>query len=577
MNPNTLYYGDNLDILKRYVKDESVDLVYLDPPFNSNATYNVLFAEQNGTRAAAQIKAFEDTWTWDQEAAREYEEMVESGGRVADALRAFWTFLGPSNMLAYLAMMAPRLVELRRVLKPTGSIYLHCDPTASHYLKMLMDAVFGVEFFLSEIAWKRSGAHSDAKQGRKNYGHNHDVLLFYSKSRNCIWNTVFTAYDEEYVGRDYKLVEEGTGRRYRRGDLTAAKPGGDTRYEWRVKKSADQRERWESDLDDEYLQPIPGREYKGVVPYPGRYWAYSIDNMRQFAKEGRLRHTYEGMPEYKRYLDEMPGVSLQDTWTDISPIVAGTAERLGYPTQKPEALLERIISASSNEGDVVLDPFCGCGTAVVAAEKLKRHWLGIDITHLAITLIKNRLLDSFGEEALPAVVGEPVSVPDAETLAAQDPWQFQWWALGLVGARPVEHKKGADRGIDGRLYFHDEKGGKTKQVIISVKAGESINVSHVRDLQGVLTREGAEIGVLISMKEPTQPMRTEAASAGFYNSPGWNTKHPHIQLLTVADLLSGAAIDYPSRHGNVTFKKAPRLQRDADMLEQMEFGASWDD
>jgi DNA modification methylase len=543
MNPNTLYYGDNLDILRRYVKDETVDLVYLDPPFNSNATYNVLFAEQNGTRAAAQIKAFEDTWTWDQEAAREYEETVEVGGRVADALRAFWTFLGPSNMLAYLAMMAPRLVELRRVLKPTGSIYLHCDPTASHYLKMLMDAVFGVQNFRTEIAWKRSSAHSDAAQGRRQHGRIHDSILFYSKSDSWLWNTIHMEYDQAYIESHYRHVEEETARRYRKGDLTAAKPGGDTLYDW-----------------------------KGVRPYKGRYWAFSKENMEAFEREGRLVYTKSGMPEYKRYLDEMPGVSLQDVWSDIAPINSQAAERLGYPTQKPLALLERIISASSNEGDVVLDPFCGCGTAVIAAEKLKRHWLGIDITHLAITLIKNRLLDSFGEEALPVVVGEPVSAPDAEALAAQDPWQFQWWALGLVGARPVEHKKGADRGIDGHLYFHDEKGGKTKQVIISVKAGESINVAHVRDLEGVLTREGAEIGVLISMKEPTQPMRTEAASAGFYSSPGWHTKHPRLQLLTIADLLGGAAIDYPSRHGNVTFKKAPRLQRSASQ-DQMALDA----
>jgi adenine specific DNA methylase Mod len=303
---NRLYYGDNLDVLRRHVDDESVDLVYLDPPFNSNANYNVLFAERDGTQAASQIKAFEDTWKWDEEAARSYEAVVEQGGRISQAMLAFRTFLDESDMMAYLAMMAPRLVELRRVLKPTGSLYLHCDPTASHYLKILLDAVFGPQKFRSEIIWKRSSAHSDAKQGRKLHGHIHDVILFYTKTDDWTWNDIYTPYESSYVERDYKLSDE-TGRRFRRGDLTAAKPGGDTEYDWRVKKPAGLKQRWTADLDDEYRTPKPDWEYKGVRPYKGRYWAYSRENMRQFAAAGRLRHTFEGMPEYKRYLDEMPG------------------------------------------------------------------------------------------------------------------------------------------------------------------------------------------------------------------------------------------------------------------------------
>jgi DNA modification methylase len=346
MPENHLYYGDNLDVLRRYVKDESVDLIYLDPPFNSRQDYNVLFAEKDGSRSSSQIKAFEDTWEWNQEAERTYEELVEQGGQVADVMRAFRTFLKGSDMMAYLAMMAPRLIELKRVLKVTGSIYLHCDPTASHYLKMLMDAVFGPTQFRSEIVWKRSSAHSDTKQGLKNFGHIHDIILFFTKAERWSWDPQFTDYDESYVHRDYRLVDE-TGRRFRRGDLTAAKPGGDTDYEWRVKKHDGLRERWVADLDDEYLHPKPGWEYSAVRPYKGRFWAYSKANMRQFAVEGRLRHTFDGMPEYKRYLDEMEGVALQDIWTDLNPIVAGTEERLGYPTQKPESLLERIITASS--------------------------------------------------------------------------------------------------------------------------------------------------------------------------------------------------------------------------------------
>lgn len=294
--------------------------------------------------------------------------------------------------------------------------------------------------------------------------------------------------------------------------------------------------------------------------------------MQELINQGRIVQTSPGaVPAYKRYLDEMQGVPLQDVWTDIKPIGAQAAERLGYPTQKPESLLERIIKASSNEGDTVLDPFCGCGTTIAAAQRLNRRWIGIDITHLAITLIKHRLRDAFGDQLSYEVIGEPVSVPDAETLARQDPYQFQWWALGLVGARPVEQKKGSDKGIDGRLYFHDEaEGGKTKQVLLSVKAGHT-NVSHLRDLRGVLDREKAEIGVLITMQEPTSAMRSETAGAGFYTSQVWGKSYPRLQILTVADLLSGKGIDMPPlRQVSVTFKKAPKGK--GNKGEQTEMG-----
>ena len=472
---NKLYYGDNLDVLRRHVADETVDLVYLDPPFNSNATYNVLFAEQDGTRAAAQIKAFEDTWRWDQAAARQYEETVEDGGQVSRALQAFRTLLGESNMLAYLTMMAPRLVELRRVLKPTGSIYLHCDPTGSHYLKLLMDAVFGGASFRNEVAWCYRKWSIKAGQ----FARNHDVILFYSKDHNGghVFNPLFVP------------VSKGTLKR------------------WKGQKQQ----------------------------------AYFEDGNRK-ASSIAGEDAQSPMPD----------------WWDVSILNPNAAERLGYPTQKPEALLERIICASSDEGDLVLDPFCGCGTTIAVAERLNRRWIGIDITHLAITLMKHRLQSSFGADLSPyEVIGEPVSVPDAQALAEQDPYQFQWWALGLVGARPVEQKKGADKGIDGRLYFHDEAKGKTKQVILSVKAGHTTS-AHVDQLRGVVEKENAEIGVLIMMQEPTAPMRKDAATAGFYTSPGWNTKHPRIQLLTVKELLEGKGIDYPYRAGNVTFKRAPK-------------------
>jgi DNA modification methylase len=521
--PNTLYYGDNLDILGRYVDDESIDLIYLDPPFNSARNYNVLFAEQDGSRAAAQIRVFEDTWQWDEAAASAYHEVVEAGGAVSEVLQAFRLFLGDNDMLAYLSMMAPRLKELRRVLKETGSLYLHCDPTASHYLKLLMDAVFSPANFRNEIIWKRTSAHSDSST----CGNAHDSILLYSKSDDFVWNKQYQTYDADYVNSHYRNVDEN-GRKYRTGDLTATGlSGGGYEYEW-----------------------------KGVT----KLWRCPLETMNELDAKGRIKYTRTGTAEYIRYLDEMPGVPLQDVWSDISPINSQAGERLGYPTQKPTALLERIIAASSNEGDTVLDPFCGCGTTIAAAQKLKRRWIGIDITHLAINLIRTRLLDTYGQAAMFEVVGEPTTVHDAEALAKTDQYQFQWWALGLVGARPVEQKKGADKGIDGRLYFHEEgrKAKETRQAIFSVKAGH-VTSSQVRDLVGVLAREKAELGVLISFEEPTRDMRKEAASAGFYESP-WG-KHPRVQLLTVGELLKGKTIDMPRTAGtNRTFKKAPKVK-----------------
>jgi DNA modification methylase len=527
MPDNYLYYGDNLEVLRRYIQDESVDLVYLDPPFNSSQDYNVLFAEQDGSRSASQIKAFEDTWQWDQGAAEAYEQIVEAGGRVSTAMQAFRAFLGENDLMAYLAMMAPRLVELRRVLKPTGSIYLHCDPAASHYLKMLMDAIFENRNYRNEIIWQRTNAHNSAGQ----FGRVHDTILFYSKTAEPVWNDLTTQYSAEQLKR-YKRDEHG--RLYTGQDLTGSRPNSSSgKFEWR-----------------------------GTMPPPTRGWGYNLEQLEEWWAAGLILKRKDGTPRMdglKVYLDQMPGKRLQSVWTDVPRIANTSLERLGYPTQKPEALLERILQASSNEGDLILDPFCGCGTAVAVAQKTNRRWIGIDITHLAISLIKHRLRDSYGDSVFNEyqVIGEPVSLPDAERLAVDDPYQFQWWALGLVGARPVEQKKGADRGIDGRLYFHDEKGGKTKQIIISVKAGH-VTVSHLRDLRGVIDREAAEIGVLICMEEPTKPMRTEAAGAGFYKTPYGN--HPKLQILTIAELLEGRRIDYPPQHARYdkTFKRAPK-------------------
>src|SRR6266536_1677632 len=357
MQKNQLYYGDNLTVLRDYVADESVDLIYLDPPFNSRADYNVLFAEKDGTRSSSQITAFEDTWEWNIDAEHAYQSVVEGGGRVAEAMRAFRTFLGNSDMMAYLAMMAPRPVELKRVLKVTGSIYLHCDPTASHYLKMLMDGIYGPTNFRSEIIWKRTSAHSSARR----YGPVHDVIFFYSKSDGYIWNKVFTEYEQEYLDTFFDQTDKD-GKRWKRTDLTGAG----------IRHGA------------------TGLVWRGLnVTAKGRHWAYPPSEFDKLDAAGRVHWPAKkgGMPRLKQYPEDLSGIPMRDVWTDVKVMHNLSQERLGYPTQKPEALLERIIKASSNEGDVVLDPFCGCGTAVAAAQGLNRRWIGIDITHLAVGLI----------------------------------------------------------------------------------------------------------------------------------------------------------------------------------------------
>jgi len=532
MVENKLYYGDNLDILRRYVKDETVDLVYLDPPFNSNANYNVLFAEKDGSKAASQIRAFTDTWTWNQESESTFAEIVTTGGQVSDCLQAFRVLLGENDMLAYVAMMAPRLIELRRVMKQTASIYLHCDPTASHYLKLLMDSVFGPKNFINEIIWKRSLPHGNQS---KKYGASPDTILFYKKAIDPTWNGSFIPHREEYLEQFYRF-KEPDGRVYRLISCINPNPN----------------------------RPNLTYEWNGVT----KVWKYTKERMQQMHDDGLIVYSKSGTPAYKGYLDRMKGTPTQDIWDDIFPLMGSSAERLGYPTQKPVALLERIVSASSNPGDVVLDPFCGCGTAIAAAQVLGRLWIGIDITHLAITLIKTRLKDSFGDSLTFTVTGEPVSVQDAERLAESNPYQFQWWALGLVGARPVEQKKGADHGIDGRIIFRGDKPGDFESVILSVKAGHT-GPAHVRDLKGVLDREKAVIGVLISMQEPTSPMKTEAVTAGFYSSR-WGNRYPKVQLLTVTELLAGKKIEMPPiQHVGATFKKAPRVAKPGEQLKMI--------
>lgn len=529
---NALYYGDNLRVLRENIKDESVDLIYLDPPFNSNATFNVLFSSPKGHKSDAQIEAFEDTWHWGPQAEQEYAEILHSPNTdVAEMMEAMRSFLGENDVMAYLTMMANRLVELHRVLKPTGSLYLHCDPTASHYLKLVLDGVFGKENYINEVIWKRYGAHNDVGQGSKHFGRTHDTLFYYARNRDAqTWRQLFTPLDEQYIRTTYRSKDEHGV--FMTTPLTG--PGGAEKGN-------------------------PVYEWHGHT----RAWRYGKETMQRLHDEGRLYYSKTGYARQKFYLAESSGVPIQDVWNDIPSLSGAHKERLGYPTQKPLALLKRIIEASSNPGDLVLDPFCGCGTAVHAAQKLRRSWVGIDITSLAIGLIEKRLRDAFPGIALD-VFGTPTDVEGARDLAIRDKYQFQWWACTLVDAQPYQgKKKGADTGIDGLIFFEDEKDKAAKRVLVSVKAGENVGVAMVKDLIATVSREKAAIGLFVTLAQPTKPMIAEGASAGFYESP-LGISFPRIQILPVADLMSGKVhAAYPFyQAGSVTFKRAKVEIRD---------------
>ena len=543
MMNNTLYYGDNLKVLREHIPSESVDLIYLDPPFNSNRSYNVLFKEESGKSAEAQITAFDDTWHWGSSAEEIYNELVTGENlAVGSMVAALLQFIGRNQMMAYLVMMAARLVELHRVLKPTGSLYLHCDPTASHYLKIILDTVFNGKNFRNEIIWKRTQAHNDPKR----CGSVHDAILNYVKDEKAaVWYGGGHKISDQYMNSHYSKVDEN-GRHYQL--IVCHAPG-----------------------------QGPSRVFFGKVmnPPPGRHWSWTQVNIDKLISENRIVLTKTGGPRLIQYAPEI--VPLQDIWADIDPINSQAQERLGYPTQKPLALLERIIESSSNQGDVVLDPFSGCGTAISAAQKLGRHWIGIDITHLAIAMHKSRLKDMFNLEPGKdyRVIGEPEDLESARQLAQDDRYQFQWWALSLVEARPLgaqvgdkKGKKGSDRGIDGIIPFIDDHSGKPKQVMIQVKSGH-VNSGLVRDLRGVVERENAAIGVLITLEPPTSEMVKEAVSAGFFTSDLWQRKFPRLQILSIEDLLNEKNIQMPSPYG--TFKKAQRVKKNDGQQTGFEF------
>lgn len=505
---NKLYYGDNLDILREHIPSESVDLVYLDPPFNSNASYNVLFRSPEGRDSAAQISAFDDTWTWTESAEAAFWTVMHGdntdAARVLESLRGF---LGQNDMMAYLAMMGVRLLQLYRVLRPSGSLYLHCDPTASHYLKIILDAVFGLRNFRNEIVWRRSHPKGLAFT---RFASNHDVILCYAKDASrTTWNPMYVPHDEASAAKQYAQVDE-QGRRYQLTSL---------------------------------LNPNPDRpnltyEFKGVT----RVWRWTRERMEEADRNGLIvvPRNGEGIPRFKRYFDEQEGVPISDFWDDIG-IVTGS-ERLGYPTQKPLALMERILSASSNAGDVVLDPFCGCGTTIHAAQKLGRRWIGIDVSHLSISLIERRVREAFGSTAVFETIGVPRDISAARDLAERDKHEFQKWAISLLpDARPYrEGKKGADGGIDGILYLNTGRvrgsASRSERAIIEVKGG-GVSVDQVHKLKSVIDREGALLGLFLTLREPTKQMVAEAAAAGFVETD--HGVFPKVQIVTIESLLAG--------------------------------------
>lgn len=522
---DTLYYGDNLEILQRFVSDETVDLVYLDPPFNKNKAYSLIFRDESGRMSDAQLATLEDYWHWGPTPSQHYEYLTNSeihGGfvphGVSDLMGALHSSIRPSPLLAYLVEMAVRLLELRRVLRSTGSLYLHCDPTASHYLKVVLDAVFGPENFRSEITWQRTNVHSDSRE----WSAVSDRLLYYVKDARAAftWNPPHFPHSPEHVRSKYQHQDED-GRRYTLSDMTSPNPRPNMMYEWRG------------------------------FPSPAMGWRYERATMERLDAEGRIWYpaSLEKRPRLKRYLDEMPGRLVTNVWTDIAPLNSQARERLGYPTQKPVALLDRIIRASSNPGDLVLDPFCGCGTAIEAAFDAGRQWLGIDISNLAVEVICERMR---GRGVEVSVFDWPTELDGVRRMieAPGGRHRFEAWALTRLNAQPVHDLGvgGPDQGIDGRISF-TVPGGRVETILVSVKSGH-VGSPAIRDLLGTMHRERAVMGVLFTMQGPTEPMRKEVASSGFYRSPIDGRQYPRLVIHTVRQLIEGHSLpDLPSGQG----------------------------
>ncbi len=451
MEINAIYEGDNLEIMSKF-PSKSIDLIYADPPFFSNRKYEVIWKDK------AEISSFEDRW---------------EGG-----------------IEHYISWMEPRLRECHRLLKDTGSMYLHCDWHASAHLKVLMDRIFNDSNFRNEIVWPRTYAHSDSKQGAKAFGRIHDTILFYSKSVNNTWNTQYRPYEQDYIEKTFKQRDE-EGRRYQTVTLTASKPGGDTEFEWH-----------------------------GIRPPNGRYWAYSKANLDKMEKEGKIVFLKSGIPRLKKYVDDTPGVPIQDVWSDITRMSTFSNERTGYPTQKPVALLERIVSASSNKGDIVFDPFCGCGTTIIASQKLGRKWIGIDISPTACNLMQKRLRKEFTMNA--QIIRGAVDIKYVKKLP---PFEFQNWVVTNKFFGTVSKTKSGDFGIDGL----------TPQVTggypIQVKQSEDIGRNVIDNFETAIRRMNKKKGYVVAFSFGRGAVEEVARVK--------NQEGIEIILRTVQDLLDG--------------------------------------
>jgi DNA modification methylase len=573
---NQLFYGDNLKVLRGgEIPPGSVDLVYLDPPFNSNRVYNILFDGVGD--AQAQIQAFDDTWRWSNETEAAYDDMVQGGTlppHVADCIEAFRGLLRESNLMAYLVNMAPRLYELHRALKPTGSLYIHCDPTASHYLKVLLDVIFDAKNFRNEIIWRRTGAHAP----QRSFGPLHDTLLFYVKSSDYYFKVLRRPYTLEHVEKRYKQQPDGRWKFTSGGNVLtgAGASGGESGAEWRGFNPTAKSRHW----------AIPGFVTEQMPP-----------EFKDLGTLAKLEAAYEAglveivpgnaWPTPVRYLKPGDGTPISDIWCyepgtsgvlaytddcidqDVAYLGPTDPERLGYPTQKPVGLLERIIQSSCPPGGLVLDPFCGCGTTLDAAIKLNRQWVGIDITYLSIDLIRNRLRQQFGDDIDDnyEVRGVPADLAAAHALFERSPFDFERWAVSLVRGTPNEKQVG-DKGKDGVVRFATGKKSRAS-ALVSVKGGKQLNPAMVRDLEGtVASAKDGEVGILITLQAHTKGMRDEAASAGNYVDPFGN-HHPKIQLFTVEALLAGARPSLPPVIPPYT--EARRRQQDSGQQLAMTF------
>jgi DNA modification methylase len=522
---NQLYYGDSLQVLREQVSDASVDLIYLDPPFDSTAGYKLLFQSAQERADEPEAGVSEDAWHWNEQVEGEFAELSrQQHTHVANTMAGLRGAIGENDMMAYLTMLANRLLESRRVLASTGSLYLHCDPLASHYLRLILDAVFGKMNFRNEISWRRAGAPKGSSQGWKEYRDVRDVILFYTRTGEYTWNRLPSPRPRPEAEEDSApYIEKSTGRKFQLGDLTAP-PGEET----------------------------PHYQFLGVTGY----WRYGKEMMVALRAEGRIVQTAPGAtPGYKRYLDEISRDGLPNDWSDIRP--AGGIEPLIYPGQKPRALLERIIAVSSNPDDMVLDLFCGSGTTLDAAQKLKRRWIGIDTSHLALSSVCKRLKDRYKERAKYEVIGAPEDAKAAGEMVLLDKYQFKWWALSLVNAQPTLGNKKADRYIDGIKFFHDLYHNEARRIVVMVKARET-TVDDVRALDQVRMREKAEIALFLSLDAPRPAMVAEAATAGLY-SAAKSRVYPRVQLLTIEGLLKGTEqAEHPDYAPEVIAKRQKR-------------------